>query len=334
MKRMLVLILVLATVMVFGGTKEDAWQENFDKLSDYYYDMDYENGIELGKTVVKDAKKIFGEKNLKTALALNLLGLCYTENIQDTEAIEVLTQSYNIIVKLGKDEYSNAGIIAGNLGRAHYYNYDYELAEKYLKESIDFLEKGDYMGMNNEDIIISYYDLSLVYSEQGMNEEAADVMEELIDMEIEEYGKMDEYVANDSKDLAWIYVDMGEFDKAKKYMDIALEVRKEIPGADDMDLGIVYNDMGVLYDYMGKYDDAVKTYEKATDIFKKAGDDTELSNTTNNIGLVLYRAGEYKKAKGYFEKAYQMYKELYGEDDEYTIEAKDNVDLMDEMMKK
>ncbi len=334
MKRIMVFMLIISCIIVFAGTKEDAWQDKFDELSDAYYNMEYEDGIELGQTVVKEAKKIFGNDHLKTALSLNLLGLCYTENIEDEKAVETLTESFKIIEKLGKDEYTNAGIISGNLGRAYYYMYDYANAETYLKKSIKFLEDGDYAGLNNEDIIISLYDLSLVYSEQEMNEEAADVMVKLVKMEIEEYGEIDEYVANDSKDLAWIFVDLGDYDKAKKYMDIALKVRKEMPGEDNMDLGIVYNDLGVLYDYMGKYKDSEKTYNLAVDIFKKAGDDTELSNTTNNIGLVLYRAGEYKRAKEYFQKAYEMYKELYGEDDEYTIEAMDNVNLMDEKMNK
>jgi len=177
-------------------------------------------------------------------------------------------------------------------------------------------------GDNDPDLVLPLYDLSEIAASDGDYNAAIGYLKKLLVYEKGYYGE-DETYASDLHALGWDFIYIAEYDSALYYFNKSLAVYEKQDNDDAM--GILLNDYGVLYDYKEDYTKAIDYYHKAVEIFKKTANTGELGNTMNNIGLAHYKAKEYYSAEEYFKQAYDLLKEVYGEDNDLTIQAKEYI---------
>ena len=101
---------------------------------------------------------------------------------------------------------------------------------------------------------------------------------------------------------------LGEYGKAKEYLEKALEIRIEIghkkgEAAD-------YGNLGVTFQALGEYDKGKEYLERALAIRKKIGDRQGEASCYRNIGVVFQHAYEYDRAKEYYEEALAIKSEI------------------------
>ena len=132
-----------------------------------------------------------------------------------------------------------------------------------------------------------------------------------------EYGKAKEYLekaiaitkeTGDRKgegscygNLGTAFSSLGEYGKAKEYHEKALAIRKEI--GDREGEGSCYGNLGTVFSSLGEYGKAKEYHEKALAIRKEIGDREGEAADYGNLGTVFHSLGEYGKAKEYHEKA-------------------------------
>lgn len=120
------------------------------------------------------------------------------------------------------------------------------------------------------------------------------------------YGTHCEEVARTKNLLGVIYTNIGDYTKAKSYLEEALLIREDVLDVDDILIAHTHNNLGILFYHMELYADSERHHKLALDIKNKIKDDkiraVEISCTQNNIGA-LYD----KMARMYNNKALDIH---------------------------
>lgn len=117
------------------------------------------------------------------------------------------------------------------------------------------------------------------------------------------------------KNLADLYLQTGELDKAEKYLQESIGIKKRLLSftAENTDstLAAVYCSFAVLYSQKNEFHRAEEMYKFASDIYRKLSFSNELARTYNYLGRLYTKFGKNREAdKSYFESI-ALYTELY-----------------------
>ena len=107
--------------------------------------------------------------------------------------------------------------------------------------------------------------------------------------------------AADYGNLGAVFKSLGEYEKAKQYLEKAIAIRIKIDDRAGQAVG--YGNLGAVFKSLGEYEKAKQYLEKALAIRIKIGDRAGQAADYGILGAVFQCLGEYEKAKGYFEKA-------------------------------
>ncbi len=335
-KLLFFVVILFSFALILNATDytKNSWDENHSIISEMYANAEDEEGLEVAKQALIANNNLYGKKSAQSGLALNYMGLFASALGNYEDACDYYTKSIDILKAIGSDQDNNVGIIAGNLGSAYLDSGDYSKAEEYLKLSVDKLLKSSLTEDNEEDIILSLFDLSNAYFYQEKYDDAIKTMKTLIEYEKKCYGENDGQVALDLRDLGYFYNVAGDFDNAEKYYNQSLSIYLLNPDDNIQDIGVMYNDFGVLYDEQGEFKKAVDYYDKAITYFYKMDEDyrNNIPNSLYNKALAQFSIEQYNVSKENMEKAYELYKKALGAYDEMTLQVKDDLDIVNEML--
>ena len=107
-------------------------------------------------------------------------------------------------------------------------------------------------------------------------------------------------VALNYGNLGTMLQSLGEYHKAKEYLEKALAINMEI--GDRAGVAVNYGNLGTVLISNGEYHKAKEYQEKALAINMEIGDRAGVAVNYGNLGIVLKSLGEYHKANEYLEK--------------------------------
>ena len=114
--------------------------------------------------------------------------------------------------------------------------------------------------------------------------------------------------------IAVIYDDKGELDKALGYYEESLRLK-----TDEKAKATTYNNIATIYDKKGNYQKAVEYFQKAIEIGERYGDYHQVSQRKLNLGNTYRKMKDYEKAEKYIleglegvRKVGDKYWEAYG----------------------
>ena len=115
--------------------------------------------------------------------------------------------------------------------------------------------------------------------------------------------------------LAVLYREMGQYDKAESLCLEVLKIRKEVLGEKHPDYAKSLNNIAVLYRAMGQYDKAELLFIEAIQIIKEilGVKHTDYANSLNNLAELYKIMRQYDKAESMFNEALKIEKEVLGE---------------------
>ena len=150
-------------------------------------------------------------------------------------------------------------------------------------------------------------------------------------LEIGEWSKQDkaflQSISALLNNMALVYQEQGEYEKALEYFGKALDVRERVLGSDHPDTATTYNNMAVVYKEQGEYEKALEYNGKALEVVERVlGSDHPYTATMyNNIAGVYWAQGEYEKALEYLGKALDVKDRVLGSDHPYTATTYNNM---------
>ncbi|MCL2812506.1 MAG: tetratricopeptide repeat protein, partial [Clostridia bacterium] len=120
----------------------------------------------------------------------------------------------------------------------------------------------------------------------------------------------DPQIASINNDLAFSYIETGEYAKAEKALAISFDLQKQLPKASPT-YARAKNVLGVFFDRQEKYSDALQCYNEAKEIVisTSGSEHPSIYGYNHNIASVHRLLGNYEEAlhlylnaQGYWEK--------------------------------
>lgn len=270
-------------------------------------------------------------------LALSDLGDVYYTEKEYQKAEEIFRQSIEIQQQTG----DKTGLIYNQIYLGHIYRYfriNADLARKHYEEALrDALE----IGNRNSEYTV-YNALAGLEVEMGNYPKAIELYEDSITF----YNELDDRQTAASRliDLAFVYVVLGEFEKAEAYNQIALETARSfsntalmayaLSGLGELNrlrgdyagfyeiihqtraayieidnkygLANSYISSGNFYNLTNEYEKAIRDYLRSDSIYVELRTPYFRATPMNNIGNVLFMQGNYERALEYFYKAHEL----------------------------
>ncbi len=120
---------------------------------------------------------------------------------------------------------------------------------------------------------------------------------------------------------------LGEYKKAIRCFEEALEIDKATYGEKHPDVAIRLNNIGNAWNALNEPRKAIEYHEQALNIDRYAYGDKHpnIAIRFNNIGGALDALGEHEKALGYFEQALEIVKAAYGDEHPYMAATFNNI---------
>ncbi|XP_078574413.1 uncharacterized protein LOC144860842 [Branchiostoma floridae x Branchiostoma japonicum] len=119
-------------------------------------------------------------------------------------------------------------------------------------------------------------------------------------------------IANSLNNLGSAWSDFGDYKKATRYYEQALQMCQIIYGQRTAhpDIAMSLNNLGLAWDKLDDYKKAISYHEQALQMNRSIYGQTtahpHIATSLNNLGSVWNNMGDYKKAISYFEQALQM----------------------------
>ena len=114
-----------------------------------------------------------------------------------------------------------------------------------------------------------------------------------------------------------MFKSLGEYDKAKEYLEKALAIRIQI--GDKKGEAADCENLGTVFESLGEYDKAKEYIEKALAIRIQIGDKEGEPAVYRNLGALYQSVGDYVMAEFYTEKALSISRDIEDLDNEFQI---------------
>lgn len=203
-----------------GFTDKKRYLDCTEKLADLYLDKteNYAKASELFKELLQEKKESCSPKELASLkLRHGKAELGYGSY---QEAIKILQEALGKITATG-DKKLEADCNY-SIADAKMYLHQWQAAVPYAEKALDLLLKNPQLGDKLE--LAKYYqELGICKFQIGRLVEAADLIEKSIALS-KEAGKTEAELVADLRDLAWLYLSMGDKEKSKSYLEKVAEL--------------------------------------------------------------------------------------------------------------
>ena len=115
-------------------------------------------------------------------------------------------------------------------------------------------------------------------------------------------------------ELADLYMDRGEYDKAESLYRRSLQIREKVLGPDHPDVATVLDNLGVLYDSLADYPKAELLLKRALEIRKGSlgSDHPKVAVSLTNLGFLHEHLGDYVSAERHYKRALEIGEKALG----------------------
>ena len=305
-------------------------------LANQYFDLarKLENDFKFDSAIFYAEKsqvlniKYFGEKSIKNARVLYLLGLlCWYNNKYDL-ALEYDFESLLIRKEILGEKHPDVAAIYYNIGIVYYDKGKYAEALEYYFKALR-IDKEIY-GEKHSYVAMSYNNIGNVYYDKGEIDKALEYHYKSLQIRKEILGENHTDVAFSYNNIGIVYDDKGEYSKALEYYLKALQIFKEIHGEKHSYVAMSYNNIGIVYYEKGEYPKALEYYLKSLQIRKEilGENHTDVASCYDNIGNVYDDKGERDKALEYYFTSLQIRKEILGEKNPDVAMSYNNIGIV------
>ncbi len=218
-----------------------------------------------------------------------------------------------------------------------------ESRQSHFKNAIVNINKAiklDTKNHNDIGVLFAQRLLAELYFKQSEPQKGIDLLEKIL--KDKKSIKSTQLVLGLQSDLATLYGDIGQYQKAEKQWQEVLPVKRKILGNNHPELAVsLLQYFGVLR-YLGKLPQATDAVTEANEIYvKNFGEfSIQAASSLNSLAIMSYQNGDFGNAIKQMSKAVKIYEKLQSKDYADTLEIKTNLtallivnDRLDEALK-
>ncbi|MCB9258860.1 MAG: serine/threonine protein kinase [Ignavibacteriales bacterium] len=151
-------------------------------------------------------------------------------------------------------------------------------------------------------------------SEIGRDVKVYDVLDKAAEDVETNFKEHPEVEASIRSTLGNTYVNLGEYDKGKPFLEKAYKINLDKYGKESKEIAASIHDLANYYDWIGEYKKADSLYSQSINIFRKVLDKPSkmFADALNNHGIVLMNFGKYEEAENLYLEAIDISKKVEG----------------------
>ncbi len=263
----------------------------------YFSTYDFLKAAEYLSNSLKIYENLNDDK--KIAIITQNIGLSYMQASEFDKAEHFLSLASEQFIK--NDDQSRLANCYTNLGLVSYLKCDYVAALDYYENA-----SAIYMAINEPDNNSELLNrLGMTYWSLGINDKALKYLLESNRLKSKDNPKS---LAIGYNNIGAIYKDLGEFDKALVYYNMALASYQE--AGDSLDMPSSLSNIGTIYSAKDDPEKAQSYYEDALKISMAVGDKLQTAKTKYNIACICLDNGQNEKAKESFREFLDLSREI------------------------
>ena len=152
-------------------------------------------------------------------------------------------------------------------------------------------------------------------SEIGRDVKVYDILDKAAEDVNTELKNQPEVEASIRSTLGNTYVNLGEYDKGKPFLEKAYEINLSLYGENSKETATSIHDLGLYYDWIGDYKKADSLYSKSISIFRNVLEEPAkiYGDALNNLAIVKMHFSQYDIAEKLYLEAIEISKKVEGE---------------------
>ncbi len=242
------------------------------------------------------------------------LGVLYRSMGDGEKAVSYYQKSIDLIKDSGLDAPHLLGSSIAMLGAYLTYEGPYEEGLQYLEEAISLMKTGPEESWDFNEIASAYNNMGSGYKRLGLYDKAMECFQQSIDLhEAHPSSKIgDGELLAPLINICSLYSVNKEFEKARPYIERAMELTKKSYGETHPKTASCYGELGYILAMTGHMDEGVEYIHKSIDINTHFYGEvsTEVLPDYNNLGSLYNQNGELELADKYMQKTLSIVKEL------------------------
>ena len=262
----------------------------------------YREALEMLERAAKIRSRLWGEENPIVVEGLRNIGFVLRNLGRANEAVVTLKRVVNLSEKTFGKMHPETATAMNMLAQSYQVLGDYESAINLHLSAINI-----YKISSNESLAhsIALGDLSVALRAVGRMVEAEAAALETIDLQEKSMPLGNPEIATALNNLASIYFDIGEYEKALPILEKALAINIAYLGKDHPDTAFLLNSYGITVGYLGRYGKALEILSQAYSLQKNTLGVLHSSTalTLNNLGYFSLKSGRVDDSIDYYEKA-------------------------------
>ncbi|ETO36770.1 putative tetratricopeptide TPR2 protein [Reticulomyxa filosa] len=201
------------------------------------------------------------------------------------------------------------------------------------KQLLKFISPIQWNAKIHHDILVYIQDLEdrahNHLAETSFND-AINCLQQALEFSIDNFGINHPYIGITYCLIGISYRSDSKYDEAIEYYEKALNTFLSIFGNEHIHIGNTYFHLGQGHFYKQDYDKTIEYYEHSLKIRKGKLEikDRYSGDSYWNLGLTFEKKGEKNNACQYYEKAWKEYSMIFGEWNEETLQAKEEVNAL------
>ncbi len=187
---------------------------------------------------------------------------------------------------------------------------DYDSADYYYTEAKKISREINYQ----QGLVTSIYGFGLIKHYQRAYEEALTYYFQALKLWNDSLGHIDPVVTKLHNNIGGVYIDMGYRLKARKYLEQAIALDKELYPEPSIETATTHYNFGLLNMYFGENKTALhhflEAYPPYLNTYGENG--ARVAQLYTNIGLLHRNSGDFEHAEDYFNRAITIHLENHG----------------------
>ena len=172
--------------------------------------------------------------------------------------------------------------------------------DHYQRSQALFEEAGGWSGAAS---VLS--NIGIINYDRGDLPRALDAYIKSLDLSLKA-GKTD--VGSNFQNIALIYHDLEEYDKALEYNDQS--IRAHLEHGDEANAAEVLGNRGLIHKQMGATEDAIRDFQEGLSIMERLENKSGIAAALHNLGSVYYDRGEWEQALDHYGRSLALKKEI------------------------
>lgn len=228
------------------------------------------------------------------------------DNLYDTKRLGEVEPFFDVSLLQAEEEHDNSAqfTILNEMMGFFRDTSQYEKSVKACHRCIDLMKK---MGIEGTvDYATSLQNIANAHRAAGLLEESLKFYHQTFCIYEKNISPGDYRFASLNNNIALLYQEMGNFEKAVEHLEKALEIIKEIEGT-EIEVATTYSNLGASLLELGRVDEAVDYLEKSLSVYRR----DEVKNFHYSAALSAMAAAQCRLGK--YENAVSLYEEALKE---------------------